>query len=166
MCHWSARLGSAVVSCHSRGLSNQRLALGGAELPEEVLGCGFHQPISINQTQVPHVALRGVQGLIEDHVGGLGLEEDRGGVEGYRLGDVQGHVAAVWLQLCSVYKQTHGPGSDARSPCPTHTTPASCSAGTEGRRRWSLCVKRGTSFVYIQWICSGERYPCISSSSK
>lgn len=78
------------------------LALGGTELSTEVLWCRLLQPLGINQTQVPHVAARGVQELVEYHVGRLTLEQDGGWVDGHRLVGVQSHVAAVWLQLSCV----------------------------------------------------------------
>lgn len=111
---WLGRFGSAAV------LTAHWLALGGAKLPTKVLGCSVHQPISIHQAQVPHVAAGGVQELIEDHVGRLGLEEHRGGVDGYRLVGVQGCVAPVRLQLCGIHKQPMGQAAPhAPCVCPT-----------------------------------------------
>lgn len=73
------------------------LALSGSQFAAKVLWCCIQQPVGIHQTQVSHVAAGGVQQLIEDHVCWLGLEKDRGRVDGHRLVGVQSQVAAVRL---------------------------------------------------------------------
>lgn len=68
----------------------------------EVLGCGVHEPVSVDQAQPPHVAAGRVQQLVEDHAGRLTLEEDRRGVDGHGLVGVHRQVAAVRLKLRGV----------------------------------------------------------------
>lgn len=84
------------------------LALGGAQLAAEVLGRRLLQPLGVHQAQVAHVAARGVQQLVEHHVGWLGLEEDGGRVDAHGLVCVQGYVGAVRLQLRRVGEETVG----------------------------------------------------------
>lgn len=78
------------------------LALGGSQFAAKVFRRRFQQPVGVHQTQVPHVAARRVQQLVEDHVRRLGLEEDGGRVDGDGLVGVQGQVAAVRLELGGV----------------------------------------------------------------
>lgn len=96
------------------------LALGDVEFAAKVLWSCIEQPVSIHQTEVSHVAAGGVQQLVEDHVRWLGLEQDRGGVDGHRLMCVQSQVAAVGLQLRCVDEHPVGEAA-ANVPC-LHTT--------------------------------------------
>lgn len=50
------------------------LALGGSQFAAKVLWRCIQQPISIHQTQVSHIVAGGVQKLVEDYIGWLGLE--------------------------------------------------------------------------------------------
>ena len=78
------------------------LTLGVAQLAAEVLWRGVHQPLGVHEAEVPHVAARGVQQLVEHHVGRLGLEQHGGRVDGHALAGVQRHVGAVGLELGGV----------------------------------------------------------------
>lgn len=65
------------------------LALRRVKFTAKVVWRCIQQPVSIDQTQVSHVAAGRVQQLVEHHVCWLGLEKDRGGVDGHRLVGVQ-----------------------------------------------------------------------------
>lgn len=89
-------------------VSLQRSVLGCSELPTEVLGGCIVQPVGIHHTQVPHVALIGVQEFIVRDTGWLAMEKDRGGVDGHRLMGVSRGVAAIRLQLGCVHEKAIG----------------------------------------------------------
>ena len=84
------------------------LALGRSEFAAKVLRRRLEQPVGVHQTQVSHVAAGRVQQLVEDHICWLGLEKDGGGVDGNGLVWVQSQVAAVGLELRSVYEHPVG----------------------------------------------------------
>lgn len=128
--------------CKVNSVLLRRLAL--VQLTAKVLWSCIQQPVSVHQAQVSHVAAGCVQQLIEHHVRRLGLEEDRGRVDGHRLVRVQGQVAAVGLELCSVDEHPVGEAL-ANVPC---VCPA----------RLQLQVQ----LVDEQRLRSGRRSQCVS----
>lgn len=103
-CHWVI-WGSILPEFYFSPVS---LLVSGSQFAAKVFWCCIQQPVGIHQTQVSHVAAGGVQQLVEDHVCWLGLEKDRGRVDGHRLVGVQSQVAAVRLQLRSIDKHPMG----------------------------------------------------------
>lgn len=105
--HWV--IWGEVSSQRSTSVSvSPSLALGRSEFAAKVLRRRLEQPVGVHQTQVSHVAAGRVQQLVEHHVCWLGLEKDGGGVDGHGLVCVQSQVAAVRLELRSVYEHPVG----------------------------------------------------------